>query len=218
MRHSTSVRIQPRPRHDTGAGHEPPSAPGTLTATPISGTEIDLSWGRSDRQRRHRGLSSRSVPGRGLHQLQQVWDSGHRHELRRHVSQPEYERQLHGRGPGSGRQSGTLVRWLRGNFRPLTSPTEALQGTFIGSERGQPRRQAIRKCALSPMLSKVLPTSKKGLRTRRSPCSTSQTERQRLLRADRFVLGLPPSPQNVMQRLHMQMTRSEHLREQRRIA
>ena len=50
-----------------GRDTTPPSQPGTLTATAVSGGEVDLSWGAVDRQRRRHRLPGRALPGRRLH-------------------------------------------------------------------------------------------------------------------------------------------------------
>ena len=79
----------------------PPSQPGTLTATAVSGGEVDLSWGGVHRQRRRQRLPGRALPGRELHQLRPDRDaqrastykdtSGHRgHELQ--LPRPRHRR------------------------------------------------------------------------------------------------------------------------------
>jgi hypothetical protein len=86
----------------------PPSAPGTLTATAITGTEIDISWGPATDNVGIAGYRVDRCVGAGCMSFSKFGTLGHRHELRRHVSTARTRRQLHGRGPGSGRQSGTL--------------------------------------------------------------------------------------------------------------
>ena len=50
-----------------GPDTTPPSQPGTLTATAVSGSEIDLSWGASSDNVGVTGYQRRALPGRRLH-------------------------------------------------------------------------------------------------------------------------------------------------------
>ena len=54
----------------------PPSQPGTLTATAVSGSEIDLSWGASSDNVGVTGYQRRALPGRRLQQLHPNRDPG----------------------------------------------------------------------------------------------------------------------------------------------
>ena len=94
-----SPRLQHRPhrRPDPDRRSHPdrrrlPSAPGNLTANAVSATEVDLSWGASTAQRRHR-LPGRALPGRRLHQLHPDRDAD-RHQLQGHQRQRQHQLQL----------------------------------------------------------------------------------------------------------------------------
>ena len=78
-------RPPPRRRPPT---RRPPTAPGTLTATAITSSRIDLELGRGDRQRRRHRLPDRALPGRRLHELRpDRAPTGTAHHLQRHRPQ-----------------------------------------------------------------------------------------------------------------------------------
>ncbi len=96
-----------RHSHDAGAGHEPPSAPGTLTATAISGTQIDLVGTRRPTTSASRAIASSGAWAQAARFVK--LGTRHRHHLQRHGSQPEHELQLHRAAQDARRQSGTLL-------------------------------------------------------------------------------------------------------------
>ena len=86
----------------------PPSAPGRLDGDCHQRRRDRYLVGRRHRQRRHRRLSRRPMPGSRMHDVQQARNARDRHHLRRHVAQSEHELQLHGRGAGRGRKPRAL--------------------------------------------------------------------------------------------------------------
>ena len=65
------------------ADTQPPTAPGTLAATAVSATEINLAWGAATDNVGVTGYRVERCRGR-LHQLRPDRDAGDRHELQRH--------------------------------------------------------------------------------------------------------------------------------------
>ena len=99
--YNTALTAGPDPdRHDHPGRHRrrptrtPPSAPGALSATAISGS-VSISAGARHRQRRGHRLPDRALPGRRLHQLRP--DRSHRrhqHQLQRHHRHRRHQLQL----------------------------------------------------------------------------------------------------------------------------
>ena len=96
----------------------PPSAPGTLSSTVISPTEIDLELGRRDRQRRRHRLPDRPLPGSRLHRLLAPRaDTGAGHELQGHDGDSSDDVQLPGARARRRRQSRARTRTSRPRHR-----------------------------------------------------------------------------------------------------
>ena len=112
-----------------GGGRDttPPGAPGTLTATAASSSQINLSWGAAtDNIGGHR-LPGRALPGRRLLQLRPDRHHRHRHHLQRHRTQRRHQLQLPRPRDRRRRQPRPLLNTATADHRsaPIRQPPSA---------------------------------------------------------------------------------------------
>jgi Concanavalin A-like lectin/glucanases superfamily/Fibronectin type III domain len=112
----------------------PPSQPGTLTTSAVSGGEIDLSWGVSTDNVGVTGYQVEALLGRGLHQLH-AGRHTNRHQLQGHQRQRVHELHVRVRATDA---AGNLSQYS--NTASATTPTA---DTSAPTQPGTPTANAV---------------------------------------------------------------------------
>ena len=175
---------------NSGPDTQPPTQPGTLTANAVSGSEVDLAWGASSRQRRRQRLPARTLPGQRLQQLRPDRHP-HRHELQGHQRQPLHQLQLP--RPRQRRHQPEQLLEHRRRHHPHTRHAAADAAGDVDGDRGQRQRDR-------PGLGGL----ERQRRRQRLPARTLPGQRLQQLRPDRHphrheLQGHRPQPLHQLQ-------------------